>query len=90
MPETHAHDDAMPTDVLSAGQVTEIEPVCGMTVMLKPDGRQADYNGATFHFGSEKCQTRFGLDPWFYTPGNALRRCKVVKAGTTTPARCTR
>jgi Cu+-exporting ATPase len=59
-----------------------VDPVCGMTVTIRPDGRRADFAGATFHFCSDKCKTTFGLDPWFYASGNALRRGKVVKAGT--------
>ena len=84
MPDPHAHDwhDAMPAEAVDVGQATAIDPVCGMTVTLRPDGRKADYKGAIFHFCSEKCQTKFGLDPYFYASGNALRRGKVVKAGT--------
>ena len=80
--QVHAHD-SMPADVVTAGKDTAIDPVCGMTVTVKPDGRKADYDGTTFHFCSEKCLTRFGFDPWFYASGNALRRGKVVNAGTT-------
>ena len=64
------------------GLPTAIDPVCGMTVTLTPDRRKADFQGATFHFCSEKCQTRFGADPYFYTSGNAKRRGKIVVAGT--------
>ena len=85
MPDTLAQDahDGMPAETAKAGQATAIDPVCGMTITLKPDGRKADYNGATFHFCSDKCKAKFGLDPYFYASGNALRRGKVVKAGTT-------
>ena len=64
------------------GLPTAIDPVCGMTVTLTPDRRKADFQGATFHFCSEKCQTKFGIDPHFYASGNALRRGKVVAVAT--------
>ena len=62
---------------------TAIDPVCGMTVTLKPDRRNADFGGATYHFCSEKCQTKFGVDPYFYASGNDKKRGKVVQAAAT-------
>ena len=47
------------------------DPVCGMTVVLKPDTRSESFDGKSFHFCSEKCQTRFRADPWFYANGKA-------------------
>ncbi len=48
-----------------------IDPVCGMTVTLKPDTRTEAFGGKSFHFCSEKCQTKFKADPWFYASGKA-------------------
>ena len=66
----------------SGGLPTAIDPVCGMTVTLTADRRKADYQGATSHFCSEKCQTKFGIDPNFYASGNALKRGKVAAVAT--------
>ena len=48
-----------------------IDPVCGMTVTLKPDTRTEAFGGKSFHFCSDKCQTKFKADPWFYASGKA-------------------
>ena len=78
------HSEMQGQDKLGAkGLPTDIDPVCGMTVTITADRRKADYQGATFHFCSEKCQTKFGADPYFYASGNAQRRGKVISAGTT-------
>ncbi|MDP1575323.1 MAG: YHS domain-containing protein, partial [Cypionkella sp.] len=88
MPEsqnTHAGHDhaAMPADeVAQVGGATAIDPVCGMTVNLKADTRTESFDGKPFHFCSEKCQTKFKGDPWFYASGNAAKRGKVVAVGT--------
>ncbi len=50
---------------------TAIDPVCGMTVTLKADTRTEVFGGADYHFCSEKCQTRFTADPWYYANGKA-------------------
>ncbi len=62
---------------------TAIDPVCGMTVTLTADRRKADFGGAAYYFCSEKCQTKFGADPYFYASGNAKKRGKVVQAAAT-------
>ena len=53
------------------GLATAISPVCGMTVTLKPDSGTESHGGSDFHFCSEKCQTKFNADPWFYAGGRA-------------------
>jgi Cu+-exporting ATPase len=65
----HDHHHAAPD--IPAGTETAKDPVCGMTVAIKPDGRHAAYQGEAFHFCSEKCQTKFNADPWFYASGRA-------------------
>ena len=74
----HAHSDAeMPRHhEAPRNGPTAIDPVCGMTVTLKPDTRTESFGGKDFHFCSGKCQTKFKADPWFYASGRAagLRR----------------
>ena len=74
----HEHDHAAPD--IPAGADTAKDPVCGMTVAVKPDGRHAAFGGETFHFCSEKCQTKFKEDPWFYATGRSAERPKVAPA----------
>jgi len=59
---------------------TAIDPVCGMTVSLKPDTRTESYGGENFHFCSGKCQTKFHADPWFFASGRAAGRKKAAPA----------
>ena len=67
---------------VAASQTTAIDPVCGMTVTLKPDTRTEAFGGADFHFCSEKCQTTFKADPWFYASGKARPQGHTVAVGT--------
>jgi Cu+-exporting ATPase len=76
----HAHD--MTKEPAPAGANTATDPVCGMTVTIKPEGRSETYQDETFHFCSDKCQTKFKGDPWFYASGRAADKPKVVVAGT--------
>ena len=81
----HAHDmtEMMPQpDTAPSGAKTAVDPVCGMTVTVKPDTRAETYGAQTFHFCSGKCQSKFQADPWFYASGNAAKRGKVVVSGT--------
>ena len=70
-----------PQAAAPSGAATAIDPVCGMKVTLKPDTRSEPYVDQTFHFCSEKCQTQFKGDPWFYASGNAAKRGKVAAVG---------
>ncbi|ETA50753.1 heavy metal translocating P-type ATPase [Ponticoccus alexandrii] len=74
----HDHHHAAPD--IPAGTEKAKDPVCGMTVAVKPDGRHADFQGKTFHFCSEKCQTKFKADPWFYASGRAAGQQKAAPA----------
>ncbi|MDP3524226.1 MAG: YHS domain-containing protein, partial [Hoeflea sp.] len=65
----HDHHHAAPG--IPEGTETTKDPVCGMTVAVKPDGRHAAFKGETFHFCSQKCETKFQADPWFYASGRA-------------------
>ncbi|PKP84702.1 MAG: heavy metal translocating P-type ATPase, partial [Alphaproteobacteria bacterium HGW-Alphaproteobacteria-2] len=68
----HDHHHAAPE--MPAGAETAKDPVCGMTVAVRPDGHHAEFQGETFHFCSDKCQTKFAADPWFYASGRAATR----------------
>jgi len=72
----HDHHHA-PSDI-PAGTETAIDPVCGMTVTVKAGGRHAAFQEATFHFCSDKCQTKFKADPWFYASGRAAGHKKAA------------
>ena len=75
----HQTKDEMPAEAVKSGEgATAVDPVCGMTVSLKPDTLSQQYGDQTFHFCSEKCQTKFKTDPWFYASGNASKRGKVA------------
>ena len=74
----HDHHHAAPD--IPAGANTATDPVCGMTVAIKPDGRRAEFQGKTFHFCSEKCHTKFKADPWFYASGRAASQKKAAPA----------
>jgi Cu+-exporting ATPase len=73
------HDQHAKSDI-PEGAETAKDPVCGMTVAIKPDTRHAEFEEKTFHFCSEKCQTKFEGDPWFYASGRAAGRKKAEPA----------
>jgi Cu+-exporting ATPase len=58
------------------------DPVCGMSVTISPEARQADHDGETFYFCSDKCQTKFKADPVYYASGKASDRNMTSQAGT--------
>ena len=74
----HAHGD-MET-VIPEGAETAEDPVCGMTVAIGAETRHADFQNKTYHFCSEKCETKFNADPWFYATGRAAGRKKAAPA----------
>ncbi|MDZ7602307.1 MAG: heavy metal translocating P-type ATPase [Hoeflea sp.] len=76
----HDHHHAAPG--IPEGTETTKDPVCGMTVAVKPDGRHAAFKGETFHFCSQKCETKFQADPWFYASGRAAGRKKAAPANS--------
>jgi Cu+-exporting ATPase len=61
---------------------TAVDPVCGMTVTVMPDTRTETFGDKHFHFCSEKCQTKFKADPWFYASGKAPAKGHAVAAAT--------
>jgi Cu+-exporting ATPase len=76
----HDHSHAKPN--IPEGAETAKDPVCGMTVEIGPETRQAAFQDTTFHFCSNKCQIKFKDDPWFYAQGRAEGRKKAVAADT--------
>ena len=67
---------AVPAAPVNGTGPTAKDPVCGMTVTLKPDSRTESFGGTDFHFCSGKCQTKFMADLWFYASGRAAGRKK--------------
>jgi Cu+-exporting ATPase len=55
----HHHNDPQPG-------ATSIDPVCGMTVTIKPTSLKSEHAGQTHYFCSAKCQTKFIADPAAY------------------------
>ncbi len=50
----------------------ELDPVCGMTVSA-PGGLSLAYRGVTYRFCSERCETRFESDPYYFLAGHHKR-----------------
>ncbi|MHA3980969.1 heavy metal translocating P-type ATPase [Halovulum sp. GXIMD14794] len=73
----HHHHAQTPTE-----GPTATDPVCGMTVAIKPETRSSDYDGETFHFCSDSCQTKFEADPWFYASVASTERTTAAPKGT--------
>jgi P-type Cu+ transporter len=70
-----AHDHVLPASA-SELPVADLEkdPVCGMDVLPKASTPVAEYDNKTFHFCSQKCASKFSLDPVFYVNGGPGRR----------------
>jgi Cu+-exporting ATPase len=81
---SHSHSDAAmsegPAGSADPRGPSAIDPVCGMTVNLKPDTRTERFGTESFHFCSGKCQTKFKADPWFYASGRGAGRKKMAPA----------
>jgi len=45
---------------------TARDPVCGMTVKIRPEARRAEHAGETYYFCSEGCRGKFLADPQRY------------------------
>ena len=57
---------------------TDVDPVCGMTVTLKPDTRTETFDGKIFHFCSEKCRAKFKADPSSNSSGQSEHRDRAA------------
>lgn len=73
------HDHHQAASDIPTGTETAIDPVCGMTVAVSDD-RHAEFKDEIFHFCSDKCQTKFQTDPWFYASGRAAGQKKAAPA----------
>ena len=76
----HVHHDAKSTN--SVGVESAKDPVCGMSVAMKPENRHVGRAGDTYWFCSEKCETKFKADPFYYVSGHAENRGNSAPAGT--------
>ncbi|WP_374292987.1 heavy metal translocating P-type ATPase [Paenirhodobacter enshiensis] len=76
------HDHAGHQHGESAAGPKAKDPVCGMSVTIRPEARSRDHGGETFYFCSDKCVTKFEADPWFYASGNAAKVGKRAPQGT--------
>ncbi len=69
----HAHrtvhgaspDDATKGRGMTMGH-TAIDPVCGMTVTIKPESLVAEHDGHAYYFCGPKCRAKFVADPVKY------------------------
>jgi len=62
--------------------VTAIDPVCGMTVTIKPESLVAEHDGRTYYFCGAKCRTKFMADPEQYlSPRQAVALPEGVPSG---------
>ncbi|QEW20465.1 Copper-transporting P-type ATPase [Marinibacterium anthonyi] len=73
----HSHEDPE-----AAPGETATDPVCGMSVTIKPEARTRAFGGDTYCFCSDGCQAKFDGDPWFYASGNAAKVGKRAPQGT--------
>lgn len=58
------------------------DPVCGMSVDPTTAKHRAQYQGATYYFCSENCQTKFMADPGKYVGPSEPTQAAVVPEGT--------
>jgi Cu+-exporting ATPase len=72
----HHHDAATADD----GKV--IDPVCGMKVDPTTSKHRFDYNGTTYHFCREGCQTKFAASPVSYLDNSKAKPAPAVPEGT--------
>ncbi len=71
----HHHNDPDPV-------ATAIDPVCGMTVKIKPTSLKADHDGVTHYFCSAKCQAKFIADPAACLGDKPAKPAVAVDEGT--------
>ncbi len=84
----HAHHDQTPQagrnhqHAQTEAGPTAVDPVCGMSVSIRPEARTRDFGDETYYFCSEGCRTKFDADPWYYASGNAATVGKRAPQGT--------
>ncbi|MCC6920132.1 MAG: heavy metal translocating P-type ATPase [Alphaproteobacteria bacterium] len=64
----HGHDEPHHphTGADAAGPATAVDPVCGMTVAIKPTTLRSAHGGTTHYFCNPRCQAKFDADPAAY------------------------
>jgi Cu+-exporting ATPase len=63
-------------------KATAIDPVCGMTVTIKPTSLTAEHGGQTHYFCSAKCQAKFAANPGAYLGEKPAAASMPVAEGT--------
>src|SRR6201990_1263868 len=71
----HHHSHAAP-------QAGVRDPVCGMTVDPATSKHSFEYRGATFHFCSAGCRTKFAADPQRYLDKSKPEESALAPEGT--------
>ena len=61
--DTHAPHAAADEHPKGHGGPTAIDPVCGMTVTIKPESLVAEHDGHAYYFCGAKCRAKFIADP---------------------------
>jgi xanthine dehydrogenase accessory factor len=64
----HARPPAAAPAVAPASVEEAIDPVCGMTVVVREDAERAVVDGVAYYFCCAGCRTRFEADPARYAP----------------------
>jgi YHS domain-containing protein len=65
------------------------DPVCGMKVAADPQ-KEAQYQGQTYYFCSERCLGKFKASPAAYVTPRESEHVAAAPEGTIYTARCTR
>jgi P-type Cu+ transporter len=65
------------------------DPVCGMKVAADPQ-KEAQYQGQTYYFCSERCLGKFKASPEAYVTPRESEHVAAAPEGTIYTARCTR
>jgi Cu+-exporting ATPase len=77
--DSHSADHIFDAPNAVAEGGTAIDPVCGMSVKLGIGKPSIAYQGAEYHFCSERCRGKFAADPWFYASGRSKEKPKQAK-----------
>lgn len=63
-------------------ECTAIDPVCGMSVQLDAGKPSLQHKDKDYHFCSQGCHDKFGVDSYFYLSGNNAKKKKTAPANT--------
>ena len=74
------HGDDHSEQNLNSNEGTAIDPVCGMNVNRGQNKPSLKHENTEYHFCSQKCHDRFGVDPYFFLSGkNKLKKKPSAK-----------